>query len=165
MTNDELLEALLTLERAGWQSATSFGSGPLWARDEITDARLVSVGANTAAPVYIGANTATVPSALSRYHRLAAQILIRQLDDDTKTKLHRLAKQHGRSTEEEVREILRNAVRNVDDPPGRLGSRIASRFRLVGLQGEIPELRGQSAQPAQLEHDPARYECAFGVDA
>lgn len=80
-----------------------------------------------------------------------AQILIRQLDDDTKAKLQRLARQHGRSTEEEVRDILRNAVRNVDDPPGRLGSRIASRFTGVGLKEEIPELRGQPVEPAQFE--------------
>ena len=80
-----------------------------------------------------------------------AQILIRQLDDDTKSKLQRLARQHGRSTEEEVREILRNAVRNVDGPPGRLGSRIASRFKGLGPTEEIPELRGQSVQPAQFE--------------
>jgi antitoxin FitA len=80
-----------------------------------------------------------------------AQILIRQLDDDTKAKLQRLARQHGHSTEEEVREILRNAVRNVDEPPGRLGTRIASRFKGVGLRDEIPELRGQPVQPAQFE--------------
>jgi antitoxin FitA len=80
-----------------------------------------------------------------------AQILIRQLDDDTKSKLQRLARQHGRSTEEEVRDILRNAVRTVDDAPRRLGSRIASRFTRVGLTREIPELRGQSVRPAQFE--------------
>jgi len=80
-----------------------------------------------------------------------AQILIRQLDDDTKNKLQRLARQHGRSTEEEVREILRNAVRSVDEPPARLGSRIAARFSGVGLRQEISELRGQPVQPAQFE--------------
>ncbi|MGV0741451.1 FitA-like ribbon-helix-helix domain-containing protein [Mycolicibacterium sp. XJ870] len=80
-----------------------------------------------------------------------AQILVRQLDDETKAKLQRLASQHGRSTEEEVREILRNAVRNVDDPPGRLGSRIASRFKGIGLKDEIAEMRGQSVQPAQFD--------------
>ncbi|VBA47098.1 hypothetical protein LAUMK13_05772 [Mycobacterium innocens] len=89
-----------------------------------------------------------------RYHdsmRSVAQILIRQLEDDTKAKLQRLARQHGRSTEEEVREILRNAVRNVDNPPDRLGSRIASRFKGVGLTEDIPELRGQPVQPAQFK--------------
>lgn len=82
-----------------------------------------------------------------------AQILIRQLEDDTKDKLQRLARQHGRSTEEEAREILRNAVRNVDDPPARLGSRIAARFEGSGLtEGEeIPEMRGQAVRPAQFD--------------
>ena len=80
-----------------------------------------------------------------------AQILIRQLDDNTKAKLQRLARRHGRSTEEEVREILRNAVRHVDAPPGRLGSRIASRFTGVGLTEDIAELRGQPVQPAQFD--------------
>lgn len=80
-----------------------------------------------------------------------AQILIRQLDDDTKAKLQRLARQHGRSTEEEVREILRNAVRSVDAPPTRLGSRIASRFEGIGLNQDIPELRGQPVRPAEFD--------------
>lgn len=80
-----------------------------------------------------------------------AQILIRQLDEDTKSKLQRRARQHGRSTEEEVREILRNAVRAVDEPPAKLGSRIAARFDGVGLRQEIAELRGQPVQPAQFE--------------
>lgn len=80
-----------------------------------------------------------------------AQILIRQLDDDTKAKLQRRARRHGRSTEEEVREILRNAVREVDEPPDKLGSRIAARFSGVGLQQEVAELRGQPVRPAQFD--------------
>jgi len=80
-----------------------------------------------------------------------AQILVRQIDDDTKSKLQRLARQHGRSTEEEVREILRNAVREVDEPPTKLGSRIAARFSGVGLKQEVAELRGQPVRPAQFE--------------
>jgi plasmid stability protein len=80
-----------------------------------------------------------------------AQILIRQIGDDTKTKPQRLARRHGRGTEEEVREILRTAVREVDQPPAKLGSRIAARFNDVGPQQELPELRGQPAAPARLE--------------
>lgn len=80
-----------------------------------------------------------------------AQLLIRQLEDDTKAKLQRLARQHGRSTEEEVREILRNAVRAVDEPPSRLGSRIAARFSRVGLGNDIPELRDNPVRPAQFD--------------
>lgn len=80
-----------------------------------------------------------------------AQILIRQLDEDTKSKLQRLARQHGRSTEEEVREILRNAVRSVDDPPTRLGSRIAARFQGAGLTEDWAEFRGEAVRPAEFD--------------
>lgn len=80
-----------------------------------------------------------------------AQILIRQLDDNTKAKLQQIARQHGRSTEEEVREILRNAVRGLDEAPSRLGSRIAARFSRIGLSEDIPELRDNPVRPAQFD--------------
>jgi plasmid stability protein len=80
-----------------------------------------------------------------------AQILIRQLDDDVKAKLQRRARRHGRSTEEEVREILSNAVRHEGDAPIRLGSRMAGRFAGIGLEQNIPELRGESVRPATFE--------------
>jgi plasmid stability protein len=80
-----------------------------------------------------------------------AQILIRQLDDDIKARLQQRARLHGRSTEEEVREILRNAVCGMDEPPARLGSRIAARFERVGLEQDIAELRGQPVRPAQFD--------------
>ncbi|MHB1568030.1 MAG: FitA-like ribbon-helix-helix domain-containing protein [Solirubrobacteraceae bacterium] len=80
-----------------------------------------------------------------------AQILIRQLDDDLKARLQRQARRHGRSTEEEVRDILRNAVRDDEQPPARLGSRIAARFSKQGLDEPIPELRGSAVRPARFE--------------
>lgn len=80
-----------------------------------------------------------------------AQLLVRQLDDDVKAKLQRRARRHGRSTEEEVREILGNAVKDEGAPRRALGSRLAARFAGIGLRQEIPELRGQTAQPAELE--------------
>lgn len=80
-----------------------------------------------------------------------AQLLVRQLDDDVKTKLRRRARRHGRSTEEEVREILRNAVREEDSARAPLGSRIAARFARVGLREDIEELRGQPVRPADFE--------------
>jgi plasmid stability protein len=79
-----------------------------------------------------------------------AQILIRQLDDDLKARLQRQAKEHGRSMEEEAREILRNAVRNHDRAPAELGSRISARFATIGLREDIPELRGQ-VRPADFD--------------
>jgi antitoxin FitA len=80
-----------------------------------------------------------------------AQILIRQLDDDVKTKLQQRARRHGRNTEEEVREILSNAVRDEGRPPRRLGSQIAARFEELGLEEDIPELRGQPVRPASCD--------------
>jgi len=80
-----------------------------------------------------------------------AQLVVRQLDDDVKDKLQRRARRHGRSTEEEVREILRNAVRTEGIARTPLGSRIAARFRRIGLDRDIQELRGQAARPADFE--------------
>ena len=80
-----------------------------------------------------------------------AQLVVRQLDDDVKEKLQRRARRHGRSTEEEVREILRNAVRSDGNIGIPLGSRIAARFKGLGLDREIPELRGEPARPARLK--------------
>ena len=50
-----------------------------------------------------------------------------------------------------MREILRNAVRDEDQSPARLGSRIAARFTKVGLDEPIPELRGHTVEPARFE--------------
>ena len=81
-----------------------------------------------------------------------AQLLVRQLDDDVKEKLQQRARNHGRSTEEEVREILRNAVRSEGGPPIGLGTRLAAIFHGVGIEEEIPELRGYPVEP--IEFDP-----------
>ena len=79
-----------------------------------------------------------------------AQLLIRNLDDDVKAKLRDRARMHGRSTEEEVREILRNSVRNEAQPSEPLGKRLRALFRGISIDGEIPEWRGQPAPPAEL---------------
>lgn len=79
------------------------------------------------------------------------QLLVRHLDDDVKTKLQRRARRHGRSTEEEVRDILRNAVKDEDGVRSPLGSRLAARFARRGLTEDIPELRGQPVRPADFK--------------
>jgi len=79
-----------------------------------------------------------------------AQILVRRLDEDVKIALQSRARRHGRSMEEEVREILRDAVRTDESPPIRLGSTIAARFRGKGLTEDIEELRGHPARGADL---------------
>jgi plasmid stability protein len=82
-----------------------------------------------------------------------AQLIVRNLDDDVKAKLQKRARRHGRSTEEEVRDILRNAVKDAGKTQLGLGSRIAARFAKIGLKEDedIPELRGYPARPADLD--------------
>ena len=79
-----------------------------------------------------------------------AQLVVRNLDDDVKAKLQTRARRHGRSTEEEVRDILRNAVREEEAPLPPLGTRLRGRFARIGLEEDVPELRGQPARPAEF---------------
>lgn len=80
-----------------------------------------------------------------------AQLIVRDIEESVKQDLKRRAARHGRSMEEEVREILRRAVREEEAPPIRLGSRIAARFRDKGLDVELPEMHGTEAQAAHFE--------------
>jgi len=52
--------------------------------------------------------------------------------------------------EEEVREILRDAVKSEDGAPLGLGSRLAATFRGVGIEEEIHELRGYPVVPIEF---------------
>jgi plasmid stability protein len=79
-----------------------------------------------------------------------AQFVVRHLEEDVKARLKRRAERHGRSMEEEVRQILRNAAREVNRPPTKLGSRIAARFAKAGLAEDLPELHGQRVRPADF---------------
>jgi antitoxin FitA len=66
-----------------------------------------------------------------------AQLLVRNLDEDVKARLRVLAAEHGRSMEEEVRAILRQAVIPSVQPTGGLGTEIAALFKGIGLhEGE-----------------------------
>lgn len=91
-----------------------------------------------------------------------AQLVVRNIEHDVKTRLQKRAKRHGRSMEEEVRNILRDAMRREDRPTAGLGTRIANRFRGIGLKDgeEIPELRGEVwARPVDFsgkEFDPKK---------
>ena len=82
-----------------------------------------------------------------------AQLVVRNLDEEVKTRLRQRAAAHGRSMEEEVRAILRDAVKEEPRAKGGLGTEIASRFRDIGLrEGEdIPELRGYPVKPATFD--------------
>jgi plasmid stability protein len=80
-----------------------------------------------------------------------AQFIVRDLEDDVKARLKRRAAHHGRSMEEEVRHILRDAVKRQNQRVGKLGSRIAARFAKVGLTTDLPELRGQVPKSAEFD--------------
>lgn len=79
-----------------------------------------------------------------------AQFIVRDLEDDVKVRLKRRAARHGRSMEEEIRDILRNAAKEENRPVPSLGSRIAIRFANVGLVDDLPELRGQRPRAAKF---------------
>jgi antitoxin FitA len=79
-----------------------------------------------------------------------AQLVVRNLEDGVKEKLQRRAKRHGRSMEEEIREILRSAAHE-EVPAGGLGTRIAALFAKRGLTSDIPELRGHKIEPPDFE--------------
>ena len=72
-----------------------------------------------------------------------AQLVVRNIEKEVKIRLHRRAKRHGRSMEEEVPDILRDATKSEGSSRKGLGTQIASRFRKLGLRKgeEIPEIR------------------------
>ncbi len=80
-----------------------------------------------------------------------AQFVVRNIEAEVKSRLQRRAKRHGRSMEEEVRDILRNAAKEEDPPAGGLGSEIATLFAEVGLDADIPELRGHKVEPTGFD--------------
>jgi hypothetical protein len=50
-----------------------------------------------------------------------------------------------------VRQILLGAAREPDRPPIKLGSRIAELFAGIGLEEDIPKLRGGRPRPATFD--------------
>ncbi len=80
-----------------------------------------------------------------------AQFVVRNLETGVKQKLKRRARRHGRSMEEEVREILRSVVGEEESSAGGLGTEIARLFSGHGLTAAVPELRGHTIQPPRFE--------------
>jgi plasmid stability protein len=73
-----------------------------------------------------------------------AQILVRDIEDDVKERLQRRASRHGHSMEAEVRDILRDVVKQEEQSSTGLGTEIAALFKGIALKEgeEIAELRG-----------------------
>ena len=82
-----------------------------------------------------------------------AQFVVRNIEDAVKTGLQRRARRNGRSMEEEVRDILRNAVHEPKHAAPGLGTRIAALFKGKGLDFDIPEWRGYPVKPAFFDDE------------
>jgi antitoxin FitA len=80
-----------------------------------------------------------------------ATLTIRQLDEKTKTRLRVRAARHGRSMEEEAREILRSALTTSSPARKNLADIIQRRFaEFGGFEFELPR------------RDPVRQAPGFG---
>ena len=79
-----------------------------------------------------------------------ANLTVRGLDQDTKTRLRIRAARHGRSMEAEVRAILRDVLAEQELPQDTgLGSRIHARFAAIGgLDLDLPPRSGEARAAA-----------------
>jgi antitoxin FitA len=96
-----------------------------------------------------------------------AQILVRNLDGRLKTRLQRRAKRHGRSMEEEAREILRCALTAEDAQKVGFGTASVALFSGSGvyLDELIAEIATCVFRFRTLSHDSARHQPDLGVHA
>lgn len=76
---------------------------------------------------------------------------IRNIDEAIETRLRLRAAQHGRSMEEEARDILRAALSSESANPADLGQVIHDRFALLGGV-DLPEI------PREASRDPPVFE-------
>jgi plasmid stability protein len=76
-----------------------------------------------------------------------AQVIVRNLEESVKRKLKLRAARHGHSMEQEIRDILRSAVKREGRLRKGLGTEIAELFKGVGLERPIPELRIEIKPP------------------
>jgi plasmid stability protein len=94
-------------------------------------------------------------NAINAYIPAMASITVRDLDDDLKHRLRLRAAAHGRSMEEEVREILRQVVAE-PPPPRNLAAAIRARVApLGGVELELPS-REAIPTPPPLGDEPDR---------
>lgn len=81
-----------------------------------------------------------------------AQLLVRNIENSVKARLQRRARRNGRSMEEEVRDILRAAVKQEKKTPsGGLGTELAALFPKSGPDFQIEELRGFEIEPPTFD--------------
>jgi antitoxin FitA len=80
-----------------------------------------------------------------------AQLIVRNIENVVKSRLQSRARRNGRSMEEEIRDILRSAAVEEPLPSGGLGKELAALFAKIGLETDIPELRGRAVEPFEFE--------------
>ena len=82
---------------------------------------------------------------------ILADITIRRLDEKTAKKLRARAARHGHSIEEEARQILRSALRQINDPSD-LYDAIRRRVEpLGGVDLDIQRRGGRMREPPRFE--------------
>jgi len=79
-----------------------------------------------------------------------AQLIVRNLEDDVRDRLREQAQRHGRSMEEEVREIIRGAVTPANEPTLGLGTQIREVFAPYADDGPIPTLPRDAPRAAEF---------------
>lgn len=83
-----------------------------------------------------------------------ANLTIHNIDESVTTRLQLRATQHGRSLEDEARQILQQAVLPQLAEPEGLGSRIHHRFSaLGGIELDLPNRKPSRQPPEVLESD------------
>jgi antitoxin FitA len=87
---------------------------------------------------------------INRWKSGMASLVIRNLDDDLKQRLREQAAAHGRSMEQEVRELLAAGVRR-ERVEARIGTRIHERFAAVGFVDL--DLAERSDQPRSVDFE------------
>jgi plasmid stability protein len=82
-----------------------------------------------------------------------AQLLVRNLEDELKTRLERRAKRHGHSMEAEARDILRDALREDKAPSAGFGTASVALFSGSGvyLDEPIVEIRDMRMEIPDFE--------------
>lgn len=82
-----------------------------------------------------------------------AQLVVRNIEESVKERLQERARRHGQSMEAEARDILRNAVLADHEDETGLGTRIAARFKGIGvnLDDTIRELREEQIRAPDFD--------------
>ena len=88
---------------------------------------------------------------MAKQQKPFSALIVRNIEGSVKKRLQQRARRHGHSMEEEVREILRDAVAGEESATQGLGSQFAELFRGIGLEEPIPEIDEPMPEPLRFE--------------